>query len=80
MGAILLTVVFFVLYALGFVLLAKVWLGATWRAGYRLHRPDRPDVPVPEEPEPPRWRMPASSADEAAEPDPAAGTPASGPG
>ncbi len=80
MGAIQLTVLFFVVYAIGFALPAKVWLAATWRAGYRLHRPDRPDVPVPAEPEPPRWKLPAAPGDKAADTGPAAGATSGGPG
>lgn len=56
MEALALTLVFFVLAAVGFVILARTWPTTYGRTGYRLSDPGRSDVAAPEERDPPRWR------------------------
>ncbi len=74
MEALALTLAFFVLAAVGFVVVARTWPTTYGRTGYRLSEPGRPDVSVPEEREPPRWKTesgqqadgPADQADDGA--------------
>jgi len=61
--AIVLTAITLLLIVGGFALLARGWPSSYRRGGYRVWHPDRPDVTVPEEGEPPRWKTESSDAD-----------------